>query len=516
VSEALALRGITRRFGPVVANKAVDFSATAGEVHALVGENGAGKSTLMRIAYGLIEPDSGEIAVKGEAIDVRRWSPSRAIARGVGMVHQHFMLVEPLTVAENVVLGAEPRRGPWIDRARACREIAEVAERFGLSIDPEARLEDLSVGEKQRVEILKVLWRGCEVLILDEPTAVLTPQEVAGFFAVLRDLVAAGMAVVLITHKLDEVLDIADRITVMRRGEVAAEIEADGASAEDIARAMVGRPVLLEVEKPVAKPGETALSLAGVSVRRARGDRALDGIDLELRAGEILGVAGVEGNGQRELIETIVGLRSLESGTVSIAGRDVAGVSVAARLASGLAHIPEDRHARGLVLDFSIAENLILGRQRDYATRRGIDRRRVAADAAQHIEDNDIRPADPEARTGGLSGGNQQKVVIARELARRDLRVLIAAQPTRGVDVGAIERIHRQIIAARDSGVAVLLLSAELSELRALSDRLIVLYKGRVAGALDGAELAAPEATERIGALMTGAASPGAAAGDAP
>jgi simple sugar transport system ATP-binding protein len=324
------------------------------------------------------------------------------------------------------------------------------------------------------------------------------------------------MAVVLITHKLDEVLDIADRITVMRRGEVAAEIEADGASAEDIARAMVGRPVLLEVEKPVANPGETALSLAGVSVRRARGDRALDGIDLTLRAGEILGVAGVEGNGQRELIEAIVGLRSLESGTVSIAGRDVAGVPVADRLAAGLAHIPEDRHARGLVLDFSIAENLILGRQRDYATRLGIDRRRVAADAAQHIEDNDIRPADPEARTGGLSGGNQQKVVIARELARRGLRVLIAAQPTRGVDVGAIERIHRQIIAARDSGVAVLLLSAELSELRALSDRLIVLYKGRVAGALAGAELAAPEAPELIGALMTGAASTGDAPGDAP
>lgn len=501
---ALELRGIRKVFGAAVANREVDLVVARQTIHAVVGENGAGKSTLMKIAYGQLRADAGTIRIKGEL--VARPSVGQSIRRGVGMVHQHFMLVPPLTVAENVVLGQEPRRGGLLDLARASAEIRALSDKFKLAVEPEALVEELSVGQQQRVEILKVLWRGCDVLILDEPTAVLTPGEVTELFAVLRGLVRDGMTVVLITHKLDEVLAVADRVTVMRRGANVAELGAEGLTAEAIVQAMVGRAVQLEVDRTPATPGEVALAVRGLHVTGARGVPAVRGVELEVRAGEIVGIAGVEGNGQSELIDAIVGLRQVDAGKIEVAGVDVTGQPVAARYAAGLAHVPEDRHDRALVLDFTIAENLVLGQQRDFTSRLDLlDGRRIADNARRLIADYDVRPPEPEAQVRGMSGGNQQKVVVARELSRRGERALICAQPTRGVDIGAIEAIHRRMVAARDGGLAVLLFSAELSELRALADRLLVIYKGQIVRELSAAELAAAEALDRIGALMTGA-----------
>lgn len=510
-SGALELRGITRRFGSLVANQDVDFVAKVGEVHALVGENGAGKSTLMHIAYGLLKPDEGSIWIAGKQTGPG-YNPRVAMANRLGMVHQHFMLMEPMTVVENVVLGREPTpaEAPWsgvLDLRRAAREIREVAGTFGLGIDPEARVSDLSVGEKQRVEIVKALWRGCDVLILDEPTAVLSPKEVQTFFDVLRSLTVSGMAVILITHKLDEVLAIADRITVLRGGRMAGELDAEGASAEGIARAMVGRPVLLNVDKKPASPKKVMLGLGSVSVRRARGDIALDSLDLEVRSGEIVGIAGVEGNGQSELIEAICGLRAIESGSVAIDSHDVTEMSVGGRRRAGLVHIPEDRHSRGLILEFSTAENLILGRSSEFSRAVGLDQGQIYDHAARQADVSDIRPRDTSVTTANLSGGNQQKIVIARELGTPGAKVLVASQPTRGVDVGAIERIHRELIRARDEGMAIVLLSAELSEILSLSDRVIVLYRGKAVAELDSAELREPTITDRIGSLMMGVTS---------
>jgi len=502
---ALELRGVSKRFGQVVANRAVDFAAERGTVHALVGENGAGKSTLMKIAYGCLRADAGEIQLKGEQVARARHTAAQSIRRGVGMVHQHFMLVGPLTVVENAVLGREPTRGIFLDLDRAARELGELSERFGLDVDPWARIEDLSVGQQQRVEILKVLWQGSDVLILDEPTAVLTPAEVRDLFDVLRGLVADGMTCVLITHKLDEVLVIADRMTVMRRGEVVEEMSGEGLSAEEIARAMVGRPVLLEVERGPANPGDAVLEIESLHVVGRAGLPAVADVSLAVRAGEILGIAGVEGNGQTELIEAIAGLRRPLSGSIRLAGQDLGAMTVRARGGAGVAHVPEDRHARGLVLEYSVADNLILGQQRDFAGRFGLDRERIADRASDLVAKFEIYPADAEAEARTLSGGNQQKVVVARELARPALRLLLCAQPTRGVDIGAIELIHRRIIAARDAGLAVLLVSAELSELRSLSDRVAVIYKGQVVSKLDADDLARPDAIERMGQLMTGA-----------
>jgi simple sugar transport system ATP-binding protein len=503
---ALELRGVNKRYGAVQANDAVDLRVQRRTVHALVGENGAGKSTLMKIAYGHVRPDSGEIRIKGEL--VKRHSVAQSIARGVGMVHQHFMLVGPLTVVENVVLGNEPcRAGIVLDLDRAAREVRELSERFGLHVDPHARVEDLSVGQEQRVEILKVLWRGCDVLILDEPTAVLTPGEVRALFDVLRSLVAEGMTVVLITHKLDEVLAIADHVTVMRRGKVVEEMARDGLKAEDIARAMVGRPVLFRVEKGPARPGDTVLEVNDLHVKGARGIAALRGVSLKVRAGEILGIAGVEGNGQTELVEALVGLRAIDSGSVRVAGHDLTRASVRAHYEAGVAHIPENRHDRALVLDYSIQDNLILGMQREFVRVLGVlDLHRIHERAKKLIADFDVRPADSAQVAHGLSGGNQQKLVIARELSRRGAKLLICAQPTRGVDIGAIEAIHRRMLEARDSGLAVLLVSAELSELRALSDRMVVMFKGRQVASFMGAELAADDALEQCGKYMTGVA----------
>ncbi|HUS69013.1 MAG TPA: ABC transporter ATP-binding protein [Kofleriaceae bacterium] len=503
---ALLLRGITRRFGAVLANDDASLEVAPGTIHALVGENGAGKSTLMKIAYGQVRADAGTIAIRGTDVPRAKHSPSRALELGLGMVHQHFMLVGPMTVTENSVLGREKRRGAWLDLAGPAAELRALSQRFGLEVDPGARVEALSVGQKQRAEILKVLHQGAQVLLLDEPTAVLTPGEARQLEEVLRGLVKQGKTVVLITHKLDEVCRVADRITVMRRGKVVEEM-AGGADAtpERIARAMVGRPVLFVVARGEATPKEIALEVERLSVPREGGGRdAVAGVSLAVRAGEIVGIAGVEGNGQSELFEAVAGLVRPSRGKVSLAGRDITGLPVRARQELGLGHVPEDRHHRGLVLDFSVEENLILGRQRAFGGWRGLDRARVRAEAERQIAAGDVRPADPRARTGGLSGGNQQKLVIARELGRPGLKVLLCAQPTRGVDIGAIEHIHKAIVAARDAGLAVLLVSAELPELRALADRLLVMVRGTIAAELSSAELRAEGALDRVGELMTG------------
>jgi simple sugar transport system ATP-binding protein len=511
---ALELRTITKTYGPLVANRDVSLRVERQAIHAVVGENGAGKSTLMKIAYGHTRADSGEIWIKGERIG--RHSVAQAIRRGVGMVHQHFMLVGPLTVVENIVLGQEPRRGGLLgllDLGKAAGEIRALSQKFGLDVEPDARVEDLSVGQQQRVEIIKVLWRGADVLILDEPTAVLTPGEVRELFAVLRGLVAEGMTVVLITHKLDEVLAIATKVTVMRRGALVVDYDAEGLTADKIVHAMVGRPVQLHLDKQAAAPGAVKLVVRGLHVTGARGVAAVRGVELEVRAGEILGIAGIEGNGQTELIEAIIGLRKIGRGDLLLDGQRVTDASVAARQDAGLAHVPEDRHDRALLLDFSIRDNLILGQQRDFADAFGVLRRReIDARAERLIREFDIRPPEPEHLVKGMSGGNQQKVVVARELSRRVLTVLICAQPTRGVDIGAIEAIHRRMIEVRDAGHAVLLFSSQLSELRSLSDRLAVLYKGEVVATLAAAELAEEDALDKVGAMMTGAWKPGAAA----
>ncbi len=508
---ALELRGITKHYGDCYANRDVDLRVEKQTIHAVVGENGAGKSTLMKIAYGHTRADTGEISIKGERIT--RHSVAQAIARGVGMVHQHFMLVGSLTVAENVILGRELRRGPLLDLGRASAEIRALSRKFGLDVDPGMRIENLSVGQQQRVEIVKVLWRGSDVLILDEPTAVLTPGEVRDLFAVLRGLVADGMTVVLITHKLDEVLEIADRVTVMRRGAVVAEMAREELSADAIARAMVGRPVSFSIDKRPPNVGAPVLEIRDLQVTGARGITAVRGVSLTVRAGEIVGIAGVEGNGQSELVEAIVGLRATDAGTVLLGGRELTDAPVYDRYQAGMAHIPEDRHDRALILDDSIADNLILGLQRAFTWRLDLmDRGRIRRRAEQLIGEFDIRPPDPEHAARGMSGGNQQKIVVARELSRgaagtgAAAGVLLCAQPTRGVDIGAIEAIHKRMLEARDRGLAVLLLSAELSELKSLADRLVVMFRGQIVAELEADELAAENALERVGALMVGAA----------
>jgi simple sugar transport system ATP-binding protein len=499
------MTGIAKRFGAVEAVRDASLSVMAGEIHALVGENGAGKSTLMRILAGIFPPDAGTVDVRGR--DVTGWSAADAIDASVGMVHQHFMLVPTQTVAENVILGREPRRGLSIDMARAQREVAEAAERNGFRMNVRQCVRDLSVGEQQRVEILKTLVRGARILILDEPTAVLSPPEVQELWRVLRTLRADGGTIILITHKLDEVAEISDTVTVMRAGRTVARFPTASASPASIARAMVGRDVALATDARPLAPAENrsrsvpALEVRNLVVTGERQARAVDDVSFIVAPGEILGIAGVEGNGQSALIEAIAGLRRAKSGEIRIGGADVSALSVSERDARGLAHIPEDRHRRGLVLDYSIADNLILGRQRTYVRAGVLDRARIMADARAAIEVADIRPADPMLPARALSGGNQQKIVIARAFAR-PISVLLAAQPTRGVDVGAIELIHARLRAARDAGTAILLVSAELSEILALADRVAVMYGGRIVAVVPRAEAS----TELLGRLMTGAA----------
>ncbi len=497
-SPALELRGITKRFGTLVANNAVDFELRRGEIHALLGENGAGKSTLMNVLYGLHQPDEGQILLDGEPVSID--SPRRAIGLGIGMVHQHFMLVPVMTVAENLVLGAEPRSGLLLDYKTAVARVRELSQRFGLAVDPEAKVEDIGVGTQQRVEILRALFRGAKVLVLDEPTAVLTAQEAQDLFGVLRTLTAAGTSVVFISHKLNEVLEIADRVTVLRRGEKIDTVSTDGATERSLARLMVGRDVLLRVEKAERSAGEPLLSLNGVSAVDDRGLPAVNDLSLEVCAGEIVGVAGVDANGQSELIETIMGLRSPESGTIMVDGHDVTHAGPRDTLNAGVSHIAEDRHRRGLVLEFDLAENLALRsyKNRPFSARGFLSKSKIAERARKLLKDYDVRGGTAETRAASLSGGNQQKVVIARELTA-DPRVIIAAQPTRGLDVGAIEFVHRRLVEERDAGRAVLLVSLEMEEIRSLSDRVLVIYEGRIV-----AELPPESSEEDFGLYMTG------------
>jgi ABC-type uncharacterized transport system ATPase subunit len=500
----LELRDITKRFGDVLANDRVSIKVERGTIHSIIGENGAGKSTAMRIAYGFYTADSGEIAVDGEVRAIR--SPHDAIALGVGMVHQHFMLVEPMTVAENIVLGAEPGGAASLDLREAATRIRKLSDEFRLSVDPNAVVGNLSVGQQQRVELLKALYREARILILDEPTAVLTPQEVEEFFAILRRMREQGKTVVIITHKLSEVLAISDEVTVMRDGRVVGRLKTAGTSAAELARLMVGRDVLLRVEKPEAKAGETVLSVRDLTVKAADGSARLNKVSFDVRAGEIVGVAGVEGNGQTELIEALAGLtpESALAGAVGFQGRDILRLPARARRELGIAHVPEDRHRRGLLLDFDLAENSILGTHYRAPAAAGlggimIDRDAIRANAARLIKDFDVRPANPGLPARALSGGNQQKLIIGRELELKP-KLLLISQPTRGVDIGAIEFIHQQLVALRDAGCAVLLVSAELEEVTALADRLLILHEGKIAGEVNPARTG----VEEIGLLMTG------------
>ena len=494
----LEMRGVRKEFPGTVANDDVDLDVRRGEVHALLGENGAGKSTLMNILYGLYRPDAGELLLNGKRVEFS--SARDAIGAGIGMVHQHFMLIPVMTVAENIVLGVEPRHNLLLDERTAERRVRELSERFSLAVDPTALVSDITVGQEQRVEILKALYRGADILILDEPTAVLTPQEAHELFEIIRSLQADGKSIIFISHKLNEVLEIADRITVLRRGKKIETVPREGATEASLARAMVGRDVLLRVEKTPPQTGDVLLSIEGLHVRDDRGIEKVRGVSFDVRAGEIVGLAGVDGNGQTELIDAITGLMKTESGTIKVAGRELHDASAREMLDAGVGHIPEDRQRRGLVLEFSIAENIAL---HDYAkppaARWGwLFPKRLLARARSLIREFDVRGGGPLAPAGALSGGNQQKVVAAREISR-DPKVLIAAQPTRGLDVGAIEYLHRRLVTERDKGRAVLLVSLELEEIFSLSDRILVIYEGQIVGEHTG-----DVSEEEIGLEMLG------------
>jgi simple sugar transport system ATP-binding protein len=483
-----------------VANDHIDITVEPGEVHALLGENGAGKSTLMNQLYGLLQPDEGEILVDGEKKVFR--SPRDAIGAGIGMVHQHFMLVPVFTVAENIALGAEETRGGplgFLDRRRNRRDVLEVSKKYGLPVDPDALVENLPVGAQQRVEIVKALTREVDLLILDEPTAVLTPQETEELLAVMRSLAAGGKSIVFITHKLKEVKAIADRITVIRRGRTVATASPDTPE-DELASLMVGRAVSLEVDKTPAEPGREVLKISGLIVDDDRGVRAVDGVDLVVRAGEVLGIAGVQGNGQTELVEAVMGLRPPRAGSIKVDNEDLVGMTTKQILRSGIGYVPEDRSLDGVVKEFSVAENLVLDTydRPPYGNAFRLNPAAIAEGARQRVEQFDIRTSSPDAAVSTLSGGNQQKVVVAREMSR-PLRLFIAAQPTRGVDVGSIEFIHSRIVRERDVGTAVLVVSSELDEVVGLADRIAVMYSGRILA------IVSPDTPrEEIGLLMAG------------
>ncbi len=495
----LEVRGLTRRFPGVLANDHIDLALHKGQVLGLLGENGAGKSTLMNIIYGLYSPDEGEILVNGETVEIR--NPNDAIARGIGMVHQHFQLVPVLTVTENIMLGNESLRGPFLDRNAARARILEISGQYGLAVDPDALVEDLPVGVQQRVEIIKALYRHADILILDEPTSVLTPQEAEGLFAIMRTLTERGVSIIFISHKLKEVLEICDHIAVLRDGRVAGHADPGSSTQQSLASMMVGRDVILQVEKEDAQPGEVVLAIEQLGVLDDRGLPAVNGLSLEVRAGEILGVAGVQGNGQTELVEAISGLRAVAGGRILLEGREVTDDTPRQITAEGVAHVPEDRQKDGMVISFPVNDNLVLQTywQRPFA--RGIVIDEAARDdyARRLVERFDVRTPGIHTRLGSLSGGNQQKTIVAREFSRPS-RLLIVAQPTRGLDVGSIEFIHRQIVRMRDEGTAVLLVSAELDEVLSLSDRVTVIYNGRI---IDTLPAAAAE-REQVGLLMAG------------
>ncbi|MCH8339316.1 MAG: ABC transporter ATP-binding protein [Chloroflexi bacterium] len=501
----LRLVGISKRFPGVLANDKVDFELAPGEIHALLGENGAGKTTLMNVVYGLYKQDEGQIFIDGRQVEIH--DPNDALARGIGMVHQHFMLVPVMTVTENMMLGHETTRGlplgplSGLDPERVAEEIKALGDKHGLSIEPEAYVRDLSVGEEQRVEIVKALYRGAEVLILDEPTAVLTPQEAEDLFGIMRSLIAEGKSIIFITHKLKEVLVIADRITVLRDGRVVGTTEPSKTTEAELAAMMVGREVILQVEKGPAEPGDSVLEVKDLQVRDLREQMAIRGVSFTVRAGEIFGIAGVQGNGQAELVEALTGLTPVEGGHIFMNGQETTNLRPRIITETGIAHVPEDRHKHGLVLAYPLDENLVLQTYYlpPFAKRTFLQPKEVRKNAVRLIQEFDVRTPSVRTHAGSLSGGNQQKVIVARELSR-DIRLLIANQPTRGLDVGSIEFIHRRIVEKRDEGVGVLLVSSELDEILGLSDRIAVMYAGEIL-----AVMPAEEATkERLGLLMAG------------
>jgi len=495
----LELKNITKTFGDVIANNDVSFNVTKGTIHAIVGENGAGKSTIMRIAYGFYNADSGEIVVDGNSVDIR--TPHDAIRLGIGMVHQHFMLVDTMTVAENIILGAETGTAAALDLEKASRDIKALSDELKLNINPDALIEDLSVGQQQRVELLKALYRNAELLILDEPTAVLSPQEVDEFFTILRRMKEQGKTIIIITHKLEEVLAISDEVTVMRDGKVVGNVETSETNAQDLARMIVGRDVLLRVEKTDANPADNVLEVVDLSIPGKHGV-AVDNVSFSVRAGEIVGIAGIEGNGQTELIEALAGLCRPSSGEIRFEGKNITNKSARELKELGVAHIPEDRHKRGLLLSSDLAENSILGvhyRPPIAETAGLMNSAAITARANEIVKNFDVRPPVVSLPARALSGGNQQKLIIGREFELHP-KLLLVSQPTRGVDIGAIEFIHRKLIALRDAGSAVLLVSAELEEVTALADRLLVIREGKIVGEVDPKQTS----VEEIGLMMTG------------
>ncbi|HEY5732041.1 MAG TPA: ABC transporter ATP-binding protein [Anaerolineales bacterium] len=507
----LEAKGITKKFPGVLANDNVDFDLHKGEIHALLGENGAGKSTLMNVLYGLYKGDSGEVRVEGNIMELH--SPKDAIHHGVGMVHQHFMLIPVFTVTENIMLGAEtdhrasPNEQPLVklDRKEVAQKVRKLSHQYGLDVDPDAIVGDLPVGIQQRVEIVKALYRKANILILDEPTAVLTPQEAEDLFRIMHELTEQGVSIIFITHKLKEVLKIADRITVMRTGRVVGTAIPKESTEQSLAEMMVGREVILTVKKKPAKPADEVLRVTDLRVKDIRGLESVSGVSFEVRAGEVLGIAGVQGNGQTELAEALTGLRPVESGRFTLAGNDLTGKSPRAITETGLAHIPEDRQRHGLVLSYTVADNMMLCDYYQPRFSKGvvIQQNMVDANAKKLIKEYDVRTPSAFVGAGKLSGGNQQKVIVARELSR-PVKLVVASQPTRGLDVGSIEYIHKEIIAMRDRGVAVLLISAELDEIMSLSDRIVVMYRGQIVATVDRKEAT----REQLGLWMAGVHEP--------
>lgn len=500
MTTVLELHGITKRFPGVLANDHIDISLEEGEIHALLGENGAGKTTLMNILYGLYQPDQGEIRVRGKPITVH--SPSDAIAAGIGMVHQHFMLIPVFTVTENVMLGSEDvKPGGLLNRADAAKKIRQISDQYNLQVDPDTYVKDLPVGVQQRVEIIKLLYREADILILDEPTAVLTPQEADELSQIMRNLVAKGKSIIFITHKLREVMEVSDRITVIRRGKVVGATAPDEADQNKLAEMMVGRAVNLDLERAPSKAGERVLAVKDLMVVDERKQVAVDGVSFEVFAGEVLGVAGVQGNGQTELVEAVTGLRKVQSGLIMMLGEDITAARPRQVTELGAAHVPEDRQRDGLVLAFPIEDNLILNTYYQQPFTHGVvlDETQIRKQADRLITEFDIRTPSSMTSAGSLSGGNQQKVIVAREFSR-PIKLLVASQPTRGLDVGSVEYIHGRILQKRDEGCAVLLVSSELDEIMALSDRIAVMYRGKIVDVVPAAEAT----KEKIGLLMAG------------
>ncbi|ANE47420.1 heme ABC transporter ATP-binding protein [Paenibacillus swuensis] len=495
----LELRGITKRFPGVVANDNISLTLNKGEIHALLGENGAGKSTLMSIVFGLYRQDEGEIFVNGNPSEID--NPNKAIELGIGMVHQHFKLVQPFTVTENIILGMEPKKGLNIDYKTASRKVKALSEQYGLKVNPDSRIEDITVGMQQRVEILKTLYRGADILIFDEPTAVLTPQEIEELLVIMRKLVQEGKSIILITHKLKEIMEISDSCTIIRRGKVVDTVKTAETTPKQLAEKMVGRNVSFSVDKTQATPGKPVLTVNNLVCTNHQGINVLKELSLEVRRGEILGIAGVDGNGQSELIEALTGLRKIQGGSVHLNGEEITDQSPRHISESGLSHIPEDRHKHGLVLDFSVSENMVLETYfHDKYNRNGfLNYGEINKHAEKLVKDFDVRTPDIYTSARSLSGGNQQKAIIAREI-NKDPDLLIAAQPTRGLDVGAIEFVHKQLIAQRDKGKAVLLISFELDEIMNVSDRIAVIYEGQIVGVV------LPHETndQELGLLMAG------------